>query len=571
MTGNREDRLNQQEPGPPPHDELDALLRKWHQQCADQAAASRDRLLRALAEERRAATQAEQPTSNIPIVRTVVQAMGTHRYKRVAAFVAVLLGVVAVALMFWPLSRTGAALAMELRQVGFAPGLPPAPGIWIELDDPDEVSEAEAAIEAAREELEQALAIGQEAIQNPWIPWTKLYRNLRSLGRWEEALDEMHKFAAYAEEQDQTPDRYTMYYTSLSDLGNTYAALGDYETALAYHEESLDVARDYQEWYHRTGRSEDRRPHAHAWALAFTLAPRLWALSTLAAAQGDQNTAWDYHNQADTLLAESLRQKCAFRGLSVSPDASLYDLCMALAPVSDRSFETLAVVVRQHLLNEASLLRTDRNADAARDILELAKTIPDYARADDFRQDFYIPMEELRIAIARGDFAAALAAADQAEQHAGPRDRKPLIDQPPIGPLARAELQFLRGVALAGLYPDDPEALRLIESAINSVHQSATPLPKTRREQLIERFAEWNRVADVLRRTIEPVERALGIPTSRAIPAWCHVIRQLFPLHSSEFTCRRIENAFREFHPKVGRGQSPLSSSHHESAIDDTA
>ena len=50
------------EPGPPPHDELDAKLRQWHDDNAGRAAAGRDRLLRALAQER-AETEVEADRS----------------------------------------------------------------------------------------------------------------------------------------------------------------------------------------------------------------------------------------------------------------------------------------------------------------------------------------------------------------------------------------------------------------------------------------------------------------------------------------------------------------------------
>lgn len=59
------------EPSPPPRDELDALLREWHQANADRAAAGRDRLLDALA---RRETHAPSPTWSITVRRIALRA-----------------------------------------------------------------------------------------------------------------------------------------------------------------------------------------------------------------------------------------------------------------------------------------------------------------------------------------------------------------------------------------------------------------------------------------------------------------------------------------------------------------
>lgn len=56
---------------PPPHDELDALLREWHQSNADRAAAGRDRLLAALAERE---TRAAKPNFSITVRRVALRA-----------------------------------------------------------------------------------------------------------------------------------------------------------------------------------------------------------------------------------------------------------------------------------------------------------------------------------------------------------------------------------------------------------------------------------------------------------------------------------------------------------------
>ncbi len=177
----------------------------------------------------------------------------------------------------------------------------------------------------------------------------------------------------------------------------------------------------------------------------------------------------------------------------------LVELCLAVVEDGDEDLKSPVVKVREHLLYRTRLLRIDRDLDAAAATLQLAQTLPDNPFADGSRLDFNEPMERLRLAIARGDFAAALNAADEAGRHLGPRHfDDEFLSHPPIGLLARAELQFFRGLARAGLDPKDPEALTLIESAIEVVEQSATALPQDQRRRFHERFAEWESVAGQL-------------------------------------------------------------------------
>ena len=167
----------------------------------------------------------------------------------------------------------------------------------------------------------------------------------------------------------------------------------------------------------------------------------------------------------------------------------------------DEDLKSPVVKVREHLLYRTRLLRIDRDLDAAAATLQLAQTLPPRPFADESRLDFNEPMERVRLAIARGDFAAALDAADEAGEHLGPRRfPAPYLAHPPIGLLASAELQFFHGLARAGLDPQDPKALALIESAIIVVDQSAASLPSQQRERLLKHFSEWKHVLHELRK-----------------------------------------------------------------------
>ncbi len=433
---------------------------------------------------------------------------------RLAWWLTGLAAAAAVALVFfptWPFGRTGQALAVQLQQVGLAGPLPSL-GMQFDVGDSEAVARVEEAIAAARTTRDQERDAGNTG--DTMFAWAKVYRNLRALGRWEEALDEMARALEYAEAEHVRAvalgdGGFSYYYVCLTDLGDTYASLGDYSRALDYHECSLVLARAYEEWLHTCG-GADTSLRAVAHGLATSLAPRYWRLSMLAAAQGDLEAAQEYHGHAGQLLTDILRQECTARQLTVGDGAPFYDRCMALVSIDEPSIHTLTVKAREHLVRKARLQRLDKDLDAAAATLHLARTIPYLEWRDESRLDFTEPMEELRIAIAQGDFEAAVAAAADAAENTGAREFPADIGltRPPIGAIARAELQYLRGVALAGRSADDAdtlrEALRMIESAIDVVQECAKSIEEPARSQFLTRFAAWQSVVDLIRRDDTP-------------------------------------------------------------------
>lgn len=384
----------------------------------------------------------------------------------------------------------GRAFAKELQEFGYVVS-PPLVDLWLDPGDKDARAKAEQAVAEASAELEVARRIGPPT-HDPWIPWTKLYRNLRALGQWDKALLNAKDFVAYAKEEYESSDqRYSMYYSALTDLGNIYLAIGDYENALAYHQQSLGVAREYQEWRLTLKHADELSPILRARRLGDTMAPRLWSLCAIAAARNDLPAAWEYLDQAEDLLHEFFRLKADAEAWTVADQASLWELALAADATNDRALDSMVVKVREHLLRRARLARVSRDLEAASEALRMGSQLPSHPYADESRLDFSEPMERLRIALARGEFAIALEHADDAEQHTGPRhfDRYP--DHPPIRVLARAELRFHRGVALAGLDGDDPEGARLVESAVETIEQIPASLPQMQRERFRERFADW--------------------------------------------------------------------------------
>ena len=268
------------------------------------------------------------------------------------------------------LTRTGSgpARAFDLREIGYAPPIPFA-SLWPDPADQAALDKARVSVEEARSELSLALNPAGEAADDPWIPWVKLYRNLRAMGMWEEALAEAHDFVDYARARDEQPERYSMYYSGLYDLGNLYLALGDYDRALDLHEQSYAEALDYQEWLFQSAPPDESCPHALERDLANTFPPRLWTLSRIASAQEDRQAAWDYHNQAGEFLLDFFRKECAFRGLEVDVDSSRAAGGMESRPVGSPRGDALQSRERELAdpSNEAFQSRERELADPASD------------------------------------------------------------------------------------------------------------------------------------------------------------------------------------------------------------
>jgi tetratricopeptide (TPR) repeat protein len=425
----------------------------------------------------------------------------------------------------------------SLREVGFAA---PLVGALAAPSDPlpADAGEWDARIEAYRAARDEALAAGDGALaagedrQEPWMPWVQIYRNLFAAGRFDEARAELDAFVDYGRRENETrPDGYSMYYSALFERGEMHAALGDMESAWKWHLESLAVRRDFIEEALLRAAHPEARLHRRESAEAATIFPSLAALSMLAAAGRDLPLALDYHRQAEQKLTAFFVAECRDQGVAVPRGGTLVDMCLGVVPNADDGSYSLIVKVREHLLGDALLHRLNRDLAAAErslddsrrieealdehrrswDALHPGEPFPDPAAADESRLDFNEPMERLRIAIAREDFAAAVRFAALAARNSGPRtfaapptgaSGTPLAHAP-IGVLARAELDFLHGVALAGLCPRDPadqdapvhpEALRLLDSALDTIDRLAASLPERERGRFLSSFHDWRGV-----------------------------------------------------------------------------
>ena len=226
------------------------------------------------------------------------------------------------------------------------------------------------------------------------------------------------------------------------------------------------------------------------------MAPRYWRLANLAESEGDLKAAREYLDDAARLFREALVAACDAHAQRVSSDTLLPELAVTLAQVANPTFDSLIVHVRGHLLREAEWLRLQKEPDSAWDVLLSAQSIRPDAWRDESGLNFNEPLEALRIALARGDFNAALTFADQAEQNltgqAFPAERG--LTRAPVSVLTQAELRFLRGVAKAGFDPTDPEATKLIRSSIDVVRPLVDSVPTGFRNRLHGHLETWNDV-----------------------------------------------------------------------------
>lgn len=462
-----------------------------------------------------------------------------------ASAAAAVLGVAAVAWWFGFDSGSSPALADQISAAATKYSNPARFFIPM-LPDEAQRSEIEARIQTLRPQLRSAL--DQESRDpDPWQIWQRLYNELMTMGRWDEAIDEMKAFADYARKRYES-EHFTIYYSVLYDLGNAYTTLGEYDTALEWHQKAVAVRKDFLQW--RDGSGVYARRLDYQKELANTLAPQYWRLGELAAARGDMSTAWEYLDQTKTLLIEYFRAECAGRKITINEEdvakvlakaqrdagfvhersvgsgsklkskqlhgetqheqstlkelAELVVRSAALIQTADRSLDSMTVKAREHLFYHGHLLRIDEQAGLAAVALALGEEIGPYedlAHAAETRLDFLEPLEVLHIALVLQDYPTALDAAERASSNTSPLLFEGYEPKSTIGPLLRAELEFFHGAAIvAGPGEQDQAALKSavdrMKSAIEMVQDSAKALPEAKRAAFLKLFSEWNKILE---------------------------------------------------------------------------
>lgn len=467
-------------------------------------------------------SRADEILSHLPEAPWVWQFLALPRRRLMIGLAAA--AILVAMLTRWPISPEPMAFGNIARN--FALASPnPFPMRLLLSDDP-EYTQVSATIDKLRLERDEQLKLDEDA----WLPWTQLYRNLFAVGRWDEALDEMHAFSEYAEERNRAPEGYSMYYSALYDVGKAYTAMGEYAQAMRYHLQALDERITYQTRFLAARGVTETRSREYALAMSNTLAPQYWALAAAGEATGDLPAADGYLAQAEHVLLAYLRTvpsseppsepkapaprpspspfKGGGRGEGTAPYPNaivleLHTRAIALLyATDDRTIDSQLIKVREHFLSRARWLRLSDRPGEALELLELAWQIRPYDRfkyAGESRLEFYEPFEEAYVYLLIEDYSSAINATQRAEACTSGIAHPGYPALPPIGIIARAELQFLKGVVLAGLNRADPEAVLLIDSALATIDDATTPLPPTERHRFGKLFEEWRSVRDRLR------------------------------------------------------------------------
>lgn len=454
--------------------------------------------------------------------------------------------------------------------------LTPIPEVQFELLEGDALRAREAAIATARETLaalraeaeraarEDTPEEAQAAAHRVLMPWKDVYRPLRDLGRWDEALAEMHAELDYMQTGNNptgqplaSPDWLSVL---LLDLGSTLEMMGDYDGARESYLQSIEERRQMAEAGFAWHSAHDGERYARARRIETcvgTVVPAYWRMSYLAALAGDLPEARHWHALAEACLRDYFVGACeaaaqqdseqraeASGGPQSEPEApargpgwygrparelSLLEAYNAAprefrepqldysVPEQDafaRSYNgfipasAFVSKLREHLYHEARLCRMERNFAGAREVLTAAARLPYDAVSDESRLMFSEPMEWARIAIAERDYAPALAKLAEAERNTGPI---PLWDpttandvsKPPIPPLGVAEMQLLKGAALAALNrsaAERDEGRRLVEHALRVPQRMSDALPAHRQPTFTQQFGTWKALIDTPRR-----------------------------------------------------------------------
>ena len=389
------------------------------------------------------------------------------------------------------------------------------------ITDPEDITVTEARIRTNRQERDEITVLGTDAacagIPKIAPRWNRIIRDLRDLGRFDEALSE----AEAARRCSRECKSWDWEFVLLADIGAIHARQGRFDEAREAFLASIDarnrVSGDPNEPSERGRAAKDAECH--------TLGPLYRLLACVGISVGDLGEARRWQGRAEEALRYALRRRCERAQVSFAADASLTQLWhLAFGPArgeidrvtaADGPWEglahdavSLAAKLREHLLVEARLRRLEQNLDGAEQAMKDAESLPYSPRMDESRMDFTGPMESARIAIARRDCVAALAAAEEASTHTGwvrmarPDEDPVAVDRPPIGPLARAELDLLHGVALLGVGRDDrdvSEGHALVEQALYVPRQMAAGMNDDQRTAFLRQFRAWEELGAATR------------------------------------------------------------------------
>lgn len=410
------------------------------------------------------------------------------------------------------------------------------------LTDPLDIAEAEARIAQNRAVRDELLALGTD----PSSPrctemmhaWVWIIRDLRELGRMSETLEEAEAAAGFVQRGDwgswvgivlndlgvvrarqgAVGDARQAFRASIAarrqhgrgrgDAGDPTTALGEVEVLGPLYRQMVRVAisgADVPEarcW-------QDLSAVAHRRALEECVTrwtePSASAPSPMRERGAPLRSAENPFSAAEPLVALWHRAFDAVR-----PDIESINAGACVDARSRlREGASLAARLREHLLLEARVRRLEGDLAGAAQAIRDGQSLPYLLRMDEARVNFEEPMELARIALARRDYDAALAALARAERETGwvravPLDCTPpeLLElevygqKPPIGPLARAEVDLLRGVTWLGLDPKNAVGRQNVEAALSVPRRMAAEMDPNAAAAFLGQFKTWREVAE---------------------------------------------------------------------------
>lgn len=380
-------------------------------------------------------------------------------------------------------------------------------------DDPSARASREAEIKTLAAERDGLLWAAAAATDGPeqarlersaYSPWCQMYRRMRDLGRWDDARREIRTAI------DRSRGRLEVWhFVCLYDLAETEWLAGRLDLARESLVESLEFRQaDAQQW-----RPVDA-PAGYTGHFAFSVAPVFWKLAGLAIARNELAEARHWITLSRQAFADRLNYCAQHLGLPALPDAAPLELLRRLPKdvidvtqyADDKSRAKLderfhgqapdpqwQLHLRQHLYHEACLLRSEGRFADALTLLDHSRAIDIDPAHDDERLLFWEPLESARLEILCGRANTALDYVRRAEENAGEVrvPSNPGLSKRPIGPMPRAELDLLHGIALRMAEREPELAARLVTRALAVPRMLAERLPPEQRATMLRQFTPW--------------------------------------------------------------------------------
>ncbi len=398
--------------------------------------------------------------------------------------------------------------------------------------DPIALAKVECAIDddwATCAALRSALESGDQSVSNAFYhAWSRAYRGLRSLGRWDESIEQMYDLADHAARYHVPGAISPWPHIALMDVGETRLARGDLAGAreafldsLALREMDVETARASSKVATRFG------------VPPICLVPVYWRLSDLALAEGDLDAAWAWHRRCEPLLRDYFAAVCRASRIAVpeaadalvlferfvpdefrTPDPNGYQASWAIVENQYGGFlpaASLVVQIRAQTYRTARLMRLSGNLAGAELMLRRAWAVADYPSADDERLAFAIPLEFARLGILHERWADAASWLERARAGTaavvveGPESD---LSKPRLAGAKLTELNLLAGLVAIKLGGSDgaegahapvgagaAAGRQLIDNALASVDALAAQLDVTQRARFLDQFRAWRELA----------------------------------------------------------------------------